>query len=176
LTNDLQTVLKAIAISAVWQALLSPWTLTAIYPVRDHLAAHPLRVFLWATVGILVFPTVGGTIAGRFSDWIEDRSERPASERRAVDRFIQFVLPQAAPPSVWDSLFNKPWFTRLEDRKCFIILDYQDGTRLGVCLLIGCEGIGILTTPPTNQPPPPSPSPTPSPSSPSEVRRSKLPI
>lgn len=41
LTNDLQTVLKSIAVSAVWQAVLSPWTLIRLYPSRDHLESVP---------------------------------------------------------------------------------------------------------------------------------------
>lgn len=79
---------------------------------------------------MLALPYVGGSVAGRISDWLEDVAERPVERRPRFVRLILFLLPPAAPPSMWDSVFNKPWFTRLEDRTCHLVLTFKDGTKI----------------------------------------------
>src|SRR5260370_42698202 len=44
LTGDLQTILGSLALSVFIQALLAPATLVWIYPLRDDLIHHPVRV------------------------------------------------------------------------------------------------------------------------------------
>src|SRR2546430_14810768 len=59
--GDLQSVLQGLAISAVIQLILAPVTLWQLYPVRDHLVDHPVRIAVWGALAVLVVPYVLGT-------------------------------------------------------------------------------------------------------------------
>ena len=63
--SDLQSILQGLAASAVIQLLISPVTLWQLYPIRDHLIDHPVRVLAWGTLAVLVMPYILGTGAAK---------------------------------------------------------------------------------------------------------------
>jgi uncharacterized membrane protein len=79
-------VLQSISVSAVVQVVLSPLTISWLYPHREELDDFPERVALWLTLAVLVVPIVGGLIAG------------------AVTNRVPLVA--GAPPTIWDWLFT----------------------------------------------------------------------
>jgi hypothetical protein len=137
LTNDLQTVLKCLAISAFLQVLIAPYTLIVLYPVRDNPAGYPWLFVGWLFVAVLLLPYVVGTAAGKATDWYERAMLATANQKWAVGssspsgrnvvaaRLLSWVLPEAAPPSTWDAVFSE----ELPDG-CFLILEFKDGSRI----------------------------------------------
>jgi Family of unknown function (DUF6338) len=125
LTNDLQTVLKAVAISAVLQVVLAPYVLALLYPMRGDLAGHPWFLFVWAVLVVLLLPYIAGTLTGKASDWLELKSHLKDEEQGWWVRLLLWLFPQAAPPSVWDSMFSRD-----PPDGSFVILEFRDGSRV----------------------------------------------
>src|SRR6185437_5194813 len=60
-STDLSTVVESITYSAVIQVVALPLTLTMLYPYRETLDAHEVRVAFWLIIVVLVLPIIGGT-------------------------------------------------------------------------------------------------------------------
>lgn len=125
LPNDLQTVLLSIAISAALQVVLAPVSITLLYPYRDNLESQPWLLLGWAVLLVLVLPYLAGTLFGKLSDAIAEAAQAPKDKRNPLLSLLLWFFPQAAPPSIWDSVFDKD----LPDG-CFVILEFKDGKRL----------------------------------------------
>jgi len=67
-SNDFRTVLQSLAISAVLQVLLLPYSLVVLYPARRQLNSYPLEVSLYLILAVLVLPLAGGRLASWLSD------------------------------------------------------------------------------------------------------------
>src|SRR5215472_7434906 len=96
LTNDLQTVLKALALSAVLQVMLAPYTLSGLYPVRNTLDQHPWRVLMWSALLVLGLPYLLGTVGREISNWFE--TVREPIEPGRLARLISLLLGDTPPP------------------------------------------------------------------------------
>ena len=109
--TDLTLILLAIIFSAVIQVLLFPITIPWLWPVRDHLIDHPVRVALWAVVTLIAIPAGGGIYAGRLSDLFF--GVRRSMIPRDRSGWRRELLPPPADlfkpitPSVWDSFLNE---------------------------------------------------------------------
>ena len=133
LTNDLQTVLKALALSAVLQVAVSPLTLYLLYPVRNALVNNPWQIVTWLVVVVFIAPYLAGTFSGKLSDWLEERALLP-EERHEHDHYkhlgrplklLFYLFPEAAPPSAWDSIF-----ARDRPAGAFVIVEFKDGKQI----------------------------------------------
>lgn len=140
LQNDLQTVLKSVAISALIQVFLLPYVLWELYPVRDHVEQHPLRITGWLGLTVLVMPYLLGTVAARVSDHIFGPTgfdpAKPISKwRTRLLRIASGAVRPAAEPSVWD------WAVAARKLDgCYVVITCKDGTKTaGTC------GIGSIS-------------------------------
>lgn len=125
LPNDLQTVLISIAISASLQVVLAPLTLWLLYPYRNNLESQPRLLLGWAILLVLVLPYLAGTLFGKLSDAIAEAAQAPKAIWHWSLHLLLWFFPQAAPPSIWDSVFD----TDLPDG-CFVILEFRDGKKI----------------------------------------------
>ena len=125
LPNDLQTVLISIAISASLQVVLAPTTLWLLYPYRNNLEGQPWLLLGWAILLVLVLPYLAGTLFGKLSNTIAETAQAPKDKWPWSLRLLLWFFPQAAPPSIWDSVFD----TDLPDG-CFVILEFRDGQKI----------------------------------------------
>lgn len=124
LTGDLQTILQSLGLSVLLQALISPLTLTWIYPVRDELAKHPVRVTLWLILSFLVAPFVVGVVTAHVGRRIFPPWELVTKSR--FKRFIRwFIWPQPPP-----TLFDWAMTSGIMERK-FVLIQYEDGRQVG---------------------------------------------
>ncbi|MDQ6945534.1 MAG: DUF6338 family protein [Actinomycetota bacterium] len=108
--TDLKLVLLAVIVTGVIQLLLFlPLTSWWIWPVRDHLADHPVRVASWALVAVLLIPAVGGVYAGRLTTLLSNR-RRVGFPKTGKDwsTFLFSNLFAPVPPSPWDKFFMEP--------------------------------------------------------------------
>lgn len=122
-SNDFRTVLQSLAISAVVQLVLLPYTLTFLYPVRGRLQEHPTRVALYLILAILVMPLVGGRLLSWASDWaLDPGSLRDAGRVRSV---LSWLWKPSPPPSIWDWLF-----TTNAPQETFLVIEFSDGKRV----------------------------------------------
>jgi hypothetical protein len=98
LTGDLQTILGSLALSVFVQALLAPATLVEIYPVRDDLIHHPVRVAVWLALALLVLPFLVGVLAAHIGRWLFPSS--PLRPRSRFKRFMAWLIwrPSPRPP------------------------------------------------------------------------------
>jgi Family of unknown function (DUF6338) len=117
--SDLRTFIPAIAVSFVIQVLVFPWTAWQLLPVRNDLAAHPVRLWLWGLAVVLLIPVVGGLLVGRLTDVLLIRGSEPPGR---VKKFAARLLPQV-PPSPWDTYFLDP-----PADGDFVILTFDDGS------------------------------------------------
>jgi hypothetical protein len=79
----------------VIQLLISPITLWQLYPVRDHLIDHPVRVLVWGVLAVLLMPYVLGTAAAKLESLFfpAGASTPPTGLRAIVAWFFQNALP-----------------------------------------------------------------------------------
>src|ERR1017187_4360960 len=134
--GDLRTVLQALAVSAIVQLAAAPVTWAEIYPVRNHLDQHPLRLAGWGLLVVLVIPWMGG----RAYAWLVNRGQ-PTGENPASFGTRVFRNAVSAPPSptAWD------WFfvTRPPDGS-FVIVEFSDGKQVAGTF---SEGSLAITSP-----------------------------
>ena len=120
---DLHTVLQSLALSLVVQLLLFPVLLREIYPARDDLIHHPIRISIWALLSLIVLPYVLGTGAGKLSDFVFPPGLRePSGGWRGVVAWFVRPTPE---PSVWDWVVT----SGVMDGS-FLILEFNDGSRV----------------------------------------------
>ncbi len=124
LTGDLQTILGSLALSVFIQALLAPATLVWIYPLRDDLIHHPVRVAVWLALALLVLPFAVGVLAAHIGRWLFPSSPLPPRSR--FKRFMAWLIWPEPPPTLFD------WAMKaglMENR--FVLVEYDDGRRIG---------------------------------------------
>jgi hypothetical protein len=124
LTGDLQTILQSLVLSVLMQALVAPVTLAWIYPVRDDLIHHPLRVALWLALVLLLLPFAVGVLAAHMGRRLFPASPLPPTSRFA--RFIGWFVWPDPPPTLFD------WGMKsglMEGR--FVLIEFEDGRRIG---------------------------------------------
>lgn len=118
-STDLRTVIPAIAVSFVIQVAVYPWTAWQLLPVRNDLAAHPVRLWLWGLAVVLLIPIAGGVLVGRLTDALLIRGDEKPGR---VKKFVARLLPQV-PPSPWDTFFLDPPVDG-----DFVIVTFDDGS------------------------------------------------
>lgn len=135
--SDLRIVLQALVLSLAIQILASPLTLLSLYPVRTELDLHPVRVVIWLGFTVLVFPIVGGVLAGKLTDHLWQT--HVTGETSRLSRFLRPILKYPIPPTAWD------WFWLSEKADgAFVVVEFADGRSIA-----GTYGIGsyALTSP-----------------------------
>jgi hypothetical protein len=123
-SGDLRTILQALVLSAVVQAILVPLTVVWIVPIRDHLPQYPLRVTVWSLLVVLVVPVALGLAAGAFTDKLFDPAEDRVKGRLAS--VVNAIVPAPTAPTIWDWLF-------VSDRlptSGFLVVEFKDGARV----------------------------------------------
>jgi putative flippase GtrA len=124
LTNDLHTIIQSVVVSSVIQVALAPVTLWQLYPVRNQLDVHPVRVAAWLFLVLLIVPVVTGTIAARVSDHLLPAGAgRPTSR---TGRALEFLIRPNAEPSVWDWIVPNGML-----RGKYVIVEFTDGKIVG---------------------------------------------
>lgn len=119
--SDIHTLLQSLALSMGLQLALSPFLLTAIYPVRDHLVDHPDLIIIWATLAVVVLPYVFGTGAAKLGDSIF-----PTGMRRPLvgwRSWVAWLVRPSPEPSVWDWLIPSGVLDG-----CFLVIQFKDGS------------------------------------------------
>lgn len=124
LRGDLQTILQALVLSVLMQALLAPVTLAWIYPVRDDLIHHPYRVAIWLALVLLGLPFVVGVLAAHIGRWLFPPSALQTTSR--FGRFIRWFIWPEPPPTLFDWALTSGL---MENR--FVVIEYEDGRRIG---------------------------------------------
>jgi hypothetical protein len=123
-SSDLRTIIQALVLSAVVQAVVSPLTVLWILPVRATLVTHPWRVAIWIILCVLVVPVVLGLGSARVTDKIFNPSE--VVVKTGLSKFLNKIVPASTPPTVWDWLFTAD---RVPESG-FMIIDFADGARV----------------------------------------------
>jgi putative flippase GtrA len=130
LTNDLHTVIQGVVVSAVIQVLIAPITIWQLYPVRDHLDLHPVRVAAWSALALLVVPYLLGTVAARVSDRAFPAGSGALESRKS--KALATVIQPSAEPSIWD------WAVpggKLNGK--YVIVEFDDGKVVGGTFSLG---------------------------------------
>lgn len=122
--SDLRTIIQALVLSAVVQAVLSPLTVLWILPVRATLVTHPWRVAIWIILAVLVVPIVLGLGGARITDAVFNPSE--VEVKTPAARFVNKIVPASTPPTAWDWLFTAD----RTPESGFMIIDFVDGSRI----------------------------------------------
>lgn len=123
-SGDLATVLQSLALSAVVQLLISPYTLRIMYPLRNSLAAHPNEDLIWLALSFVVIPVILGVGPPYLGKELFPEAQDDADSRfRRLARRILWPLP---PPTVWDWTFRQGI-----PQGCYVRIDYADGHRIG---------------------------------------------
>jgi Family of unknown function (DUF6338) len=136
-SNDFRTVLQSLAISAVIQVLLLPYSLLVLYPARRQLDSHPLEVSLYLILAVLVLPLAGGRLASWLSDVVFDpRSLGDTGKTRGL---LSWGWRPPPPPTIWDWLF-----TANPPHETFLVIEFDDGRKLAG---VFAEGSVALTSP-----------------------------
>jgi len=123
-SSDLRTIIQALVLSAVVQAVVAPLTVFWILPVRTSLASHPWRITVWIVLSVIVVPVVLGLGAARVTDKLFDPSAIVVKGRFA--EWLNRIVPATTPPTVWDWLFKADRFPE----SGFLVVDFDDGTRV----------------------------------------------
>jgi hypothetical protein len=122
--GDLRTIIQALVLSAVIQAILASLTVAWIVPVRHSLADYPGRVKLWVLLSVIVAPVVLGLAAG----WATDALFNPSEDRvrGCFGTLINNIAHAPTTPSIWD------WFFTGErvPESGFLVLEFDDGKRI----------------------------------------------
>ena len=124
LSGDLQTILQSLVLSVLLQALLAPLTVTWLYPVRDDLVHHPVRVSAWLILSFLIAPFVVGVVTAHLG-----RALFPPSElvtKSSLKRLIRWFIWPEPPPTLFDWAMT----SGVMERK-FVLIEYEDGRRIG---------------------------------------------
>jgi len=121
-STDLRMIIQALVLSAVVQALLSPFTVLWILPIRGSWEEHPWRIAIWIVLSVLVVPVVLGLGSARMTDRLF-----PPSNLRVSGGFLQWlnrVAPAPTPPTTWD------WFhlAGRSPESGFMVVGFDDGT------------------------------------------------
>lgn len=130
-SSELRTLLQSVAASLVIQAALSPLTLLMLYPIRDDLLGHPVKVVAWFIVVVLLVPFIGGRLAGLASDSMWKAAVRPAESESPAGADAAFGaklvkwLGKPVPPSAWDSLW-----THHVPSSAFVLIEFDDGSKV----------------------------------------------
>lgn len=122
-TNDFRTVLQSLAISAVIQVVLLPYTLFLLYPARFQLDRHPGEMVLYLILAILVVPLVGGRLASWLSDVVFDPGL--VGDAGNIRALLSWAWKPSPPPSIWDWLF-----TAHPPDETFLVIEFDDGRKL----------------------------------------------
>lgn len=131
--GDIHTVLESLAISALVQLAVSPLTLWKLYPVREHLMDHPVRLIGWAFLSLVLLPYVCGAGVARLSDWVFPGGSGRLTGWRA---FVALFIRPSPEPSLWDWLV----MSGRADGK-FLLIEFTDGRRVA-----GTVGLGSIAT------------------------------
>lgn len=134
-------MLQSLALSALIQVLFAPVTIRWLYPERNHLEDHPLRLAAWAFIIMFLIPTLGGSIVGIIGNVIfstDEATARPGPFRIFRRIFTRF-FPPAVAPSMWDWLFTKN-----NPDGNFVIIEFNDKTKIGG---VFAEGSHAITSP-----------------------------
>jgi hypothetical protein len=123
-SSDLRTIIQALVLSAVVQAVVSPLTVLWILPVRTTLVTHPWRVAIWVALCVLVVPVVVGLGSARVTDIIFNPSEIVVKSR--FSRRLNKIVRATTPPTVWDWLFTADRFPE----SGFMLVEFTDGSRV----------------------------------------------
>src|SRR5258706_3638074 len=118
--GDLRTVLQSLAVSVFLQAFLSPLTVKIMYPIRDELIQHPIRVTGWLVVSFLVAPVVVAVVTPNFRRLGFPPSELVTTSR--VKRVIRWFISPSPPPTLFDWAMTAGV---MEGR--FVLIQYEDG-------------------------------------------------
>jgi hypothetical protein len=123
-STDFRTIIQALVLSAVVQALISPLTVLWIMPVRSDLVDHPWRAAIWILLSVIVVPIVLGLGSARATDRMFNPSDVVVKGK--LSKFINKIVPATTPPTAWDWLFIADRFPR----SGFMVVDFNDGPRV----------------------------------------------
>jgi hypothetical protein len=144
LSNDLQTVLKAVALSAVIQVLLAPLTIYEFYPVREHLDRHPIRLAIWLAIAVLILPYILGTVVARISDRLFPPGRGSVTGTWA--KIGGFFVPPSPEPTVWD------WaVTAGKMNGKYVLIEFKNGRKVAGVYEAAPDNIGMALTNPEQQ-------------------------
>ncbi len=121
--TDLITVLQSMAVSAVIVAAMTFPAVRWLYPVRDTLEQHPLRIATWSFFTVFIVPMIGGILFGRVSDWLSQPT-RPIVTGRLRKIWVR-LWPTDVPPTIWDWAFK----SKVIDDS-FVVVEFTDKTRV----------------------------------------------
>jgi hypothetical protein len=131
--RDLRTVLQALAVSAVVQLAAAPVTLAEIYPVRNHLDQHPLRLALWGLLVVLVIPWVGGRAYARV---VTERQVAPDPQDSWRRKLLRSLVTAPPSPTGWD------WFFVSQPPDgAFVVVEFTDGKQVAGTFSAGSQAI-----------------------------------
>jgi Family of unknown function (DUF6338) len=122
--SDLRTIIQALVLSAVVQALLSPLTVFWILPVRTSLSDYPWRIVIWIVLAVIIVPVILGLGSAKLTDKLF-----PPSQLFVKGSFLEWlnrIAPAPTAPTVWD------WFFLAEraPESGFMVVGFDDGSRI----------------------------------------------
>jgi len=122
-SGDLRTILQALVLSAIVQAIVLPLTVVWILPIRSSWEHYPGRLAVWAVGTVIVLPLILGIAGARLYDIVFATDEqRNTGWRARVDRLVGAAIA----PTVWDTVFPG----RVPPSG-FLVLEFTDGRRVG---------------------------------------------
>lgn len=123
-SSDLRTIIQALVLSAVVQAILSPLTVFWILPIRAEWSSHPWRITIWIVLSVIVLPVVLGLGSARLTDKLFPPSQLFVSG--SLLEWLNRIAPAPTAPTVWD------WFYLAErsPKSGFMVVGFDDGSRV----------------------------------------------
>jgi hypothetical protein len=148
--GDVRVILQSLVFTAIIHTVLAPLTLTVIYPVRETLLDHPVRLSVWVFLLVLVVPSLIGQLTARAANSVlpPDRALDPESRARGWRGTVQGLVGGWDQPSIWDAVVLA---RRLDG--CFVVVEFNDGRRVAGAFGVGSAAMnhpgrpGLFLTP-----------------------------
>jgi hypothetical protein len=119
----LRTILQALVLSAVVQAVMLGPTLTWIVPIRNSWQDYGDRLAIWALATVVVVPLILGVGGARLYDVVfAVARQRNTGWRARLDRAVG----PAIAPTVWDTVFT----TDRIPPAGFLVVEFKDGRKV----------------------------------------------
>lgn len=121
--GDFRTILQALVLSAVVQAIMLPLTAVWILPIHSSWEHYPGRLAVWALATVIVLPLVLGVAGARLYDFVfAPTKEKNTGFRAALDK----LLGPGIAPTVWDTVF----VTDRVPEAGFLVVEFKDGHKV----------------------------------------------